>query len=492
MKPRNGFWVVLGALATASVGLHCGDASEPSLAPMESPAAPAPGGDAPATTAPAEGPAPGDAPPGDAPRADGAAAESEGAPVTPALDAPGAEAPGGAPAAGAASLSAASSTALAGVLEAAVERGDAPGLVALVVGRDGVLFERAAGRLDVAGGEAMPPDAIFNIASMTKPVTSVAVMILLERGQLGLDDPAGMYLPELAAPLVARFDGSGGYTTAPAAAPVTVRHLLSHTSGIGYSFSNSSVGVLQGDFPGTEEWQLPLLDEPGTRWHYGASTRALGLIVEQLSGQSLEAFFQAEIFQPLGMVDTSFAVPLAERARVPSLHVRGAGGQLQGSPQDGIPATPAPPFTGDGGLYSTAQDYGRFMRLFLNGGELDGVRILSEASIALMGQNQIGDIFVEQQEAANPALTRPFPLGAGSDEFGLGFQLTGSDSGGASRSAGSMAWAGLFNTEFWIDPQRGVAATLLMQVLPFYDEGAIRALQDFETALYRELGAPAD
>jgi len=385
-------------------------------------------------------------------------------------------------------LSATSSTTLAGVLDSAVQQGDAPGVVALVVGRDGVLFEGAAGQLDAMNGEAMPTNAIFNIASMTKPVTSVAAMILFERGQLGLDDPVGMYLSEFVAPNVATFDEAGGYTLTPAATAVTVRHLFSHTSGIGYSFSNSGVARLQQDFAG-EEWELPLLDEPGTRWHYGASTRVLGLIVEQITGQSLEAFFQTEIFGPLNMPDTSFAVSLDKQARLPSLHMRGADGGLLESPQNRVPATPSPPFTGDGGLYSTAQDYGRFMRLFLNGGELDGVRILTERSIAMMGENQIGSIFVEQQEAANPQLTQPFPLGAGSDKFGLGFQLTGTDSGGASRSVGSMAWAGLFNTEFWIDPRRGVAATLLMQVLPFYDDGAIRALQAFETALYRELAA---
>jgi CubicO group peptidase (beta-lactamase class C family) len=375
------------------------------------------------------------------------------------------------------------------VLQNAVRQGDAPGLVALVVDRDGVLFEAAAGESDVARGAAMPADAIFSIASMTKPVTSVAAMMLYERGQLGLDDPVGMYLPEFAARELARFDAvNGSYVMQASTTPLTVRHLLSHTSGIGYSFCNSGVARLQRDYPG-EEWELPLLDEPGTKWRYGPSTRVIGLLVEQISGLSLEAFFQTEIFSPLSMVDTSFAVPLEKQARLPTLHSRRADGSLQESPQDGVAAAPTPPFTGDGGLYSTARDYGRFMRMFLNGGTLDGARILSPSSVEMMGQNQIGSVFVEQQDAASPALTRPFPLGAGSDKFGIGFQITMADSGGAARSVGSLAWGGLFNTEFWIDPARGIAATLLMQVLPFYDEGAIRALRAFEAALYRELPA---
>lgn len=447
MKRRNAVWGAIGASITAVVALRCGEAFEPQS--PASPSAPAPAGEAP-------------------PSQEAGEPESSSAPVE-------------------LGLSPAAIEALSSVLQSAVRKGDAPGLVALVVDRDGVLFEAAAGQSDVARGAAMSADAIFSIASMTKPVTSVAAMILYERGRLGLDDPVGMYLPEFAAREVARFDATtGSYAMQPSTTPVTVRHLLSHTSGIGYSFCNSRVARLEQDYPG-EEWELPLIDEPGTKWHYGPSTRVVGLLVEQISGLSLEAFFQTEIFAPLSMLDTSFAVPLEKQARLPTFHSRRSDGGLQESPRDGVATTPTPPFTGDGGLYTTARDYGRFMRMFLNGGTLDGARILSPSSVEMMGQNQIGGVFVEQQEAASPALTRPFPLGAGSDKFGIGFQITMADSGGAARSVGSLAWGGLFNTEFWIDPARGVAATLLMQVLPFYDEGAVRTLRAFEAALYREL-----
>jgi CubicO group peptidase (beta-lactamase class C family) len=462
---------LIAALAAASAPFACGDgASEPTAVPVTSPAANVALGDMAAgapTSAMASGPS---------------ATQPSSPPVA---SSPTTASPARPPVA----FSPTAGAAVSSVLARVVERGDSPGVVGLVVDRQGVLFEGAAGLLNVADGEAMPVDAIFSIASMTKPVTSVAIMQLVERGRLGLDDPVSKFLSgfdELEV-LTSIDPVTGSFETRPAATVMTVRHLLSHTSGIGYGFSNSTVAQLQ---RGTQvpEWQLPLLSEPGSEWHYGASTRLLGQIVEAISGQSLEAYFQAEILAPLGMSDTSFAVPEAKRARVPTLHVRTAGGGLQESTQNGIPSTPTPPFAGDGGLYSTARDYGQFMRMLLNGGALGEARILSEGSVALMGENQIGEIFVAEQEAANPALTQPFPLGAGIDKFGLGFQITGTDAADRPRrSAGSLSWAGLFNTEFWIDPREGVAATLLMQVLPFYDDGAIAALQDFETTLYREL-----
>src|SRR5688572_19693303 len=217
----------------------------------------------------------------------------------------------------------------------------------------------------------MTTDAIFTIASMTKPVTSVAAMILVERGELGLDDAVAQFRPEFAGrEVITSFDAaSGTVETAPATVTMTVRHLLSHTSGIGYSFANATVARLQQT--GLQDVQQPLLNEPGAEWHYSASTRVLGQIVETVSGESLEDFFQENSFEPLRMLDTSFAVPADKRARIPTLHTRNAAGTLQEAPQN-PPATLSPPFAGDGGLYSTARDYGRFMQMILNGGELEG------------------------------------------------------------------------------------------------------------------------
>jgi methyl acetate hydrolase len=373
-------------------------------------------------------------------------------------------------------------------LASAVARGDTPGVVALVVDRDGLLFEGAAGKLDVGHDVPMPINAIFNIASMTKPVTSVAIMMLVEEGKLGLDDPVSKYLPGFDhLKVITKFnDADGTYETRPARRAMTVRHLLTHTSGIGYAFCNPIVARLQ---QGTQksEWELPLLSDPGDRWNYSASTRVLGLIVEKITGVTLEARYQERIFKPLGMVDTSYAVSPEKQSRVSATYSR-ATGTLKEQPRGTIPSTPTAPFRGDGGLYSTVRDYGLFMQMLLNGGQLGTARLLGEKSVHMMGQNHIGSIFVEQQPDADPLRTKPFPLGAGRDKFGLGFQIASKDDRYAKfRSPGSMSWAGIFNTEFWIDPVRHIGGVQMMQVLPFYDDGAIRTLRDFEELVYQNL-----
>jgi methyl acetate hydrolase len=385
-------------------------------------------------------------------------------------------------------LSEAGSVALSRQLDAAFARGDTPGVVGLIVDRNGVLYEGSAGKLDISHNLPMPSDAIFRMASMTKPITSVAIMMLLEERKFQLDDPVSRYFTGFEdLRVIAAFHATdGSYETRPAKRPMTIRHLLTHTSGIGYGFSSPIVARLEKDTQ-KREWELPLLHDPGEKWTYGASTVVLGKLVEKVTGRSLEAYFQERIFQPLGMADTSFAVASDKQSRVPTAYNR-TNGMLQERPRATIVSTPTPPFEGDGGLYSTAQDYGLFMRMLLNGGRLGSVRLLTEKSVRLMGENQIGTIFVEQQPAANPLLTKPFPLGAGQDRFGLGFQIASKDDGNAKyRSPGSLSWAGLFNTEFWIDPQRHVAGVMLMQLLPFYDDGAIRTLRDFEQIVYQHL-----
>jgi methyl acetate hydrolase len=393
---------------------------------------------------------------------------------------------GVAPAPQAAKTGSLDAQALTKQLEASVSRGDTPGVTALVVDRDKVLYEGAAGKLDVEHKTPMPVDGIFNIASMTKPVTSVGIMMLLEQGKLQLDDPVSKYLSGFDnLKVITKFnEADGTYETRPAKRAMTIRHLLSHTSGIGYAFCNPIVARLQ---KGNQknEWELPLLSDPGDKWNYSASTRVLGLIIEKVSGMNLEAWDQEKILKPLGMVDTSYAVPANKQSRLTAQYNR-TGGALKQQPKGTIPSTPTAPFRGDGGLYSTVRDYGLFMRMLLNGGKLGNARILNEQSIAQMGQNQIGSIFVEQQPDADPLRTRPFPLGAGHDKFGLGFQIASKDDSAAKfRSPGSMSWAGIFNTEFWVDPVQHIGAVQMMQVLPFYDEGAIRTLRDFEALVYQ-------
>src|SRR5262249_49740404 len=378
--------------------------------------------------------------------------------------------------------------ALSDRLQAAVAQGDTPGVTAVVVDRDGVLYEGAAGKLDVERDVPMPVDAIFNIASMTKPITAVAIMMLLEEGKLKLDAPVSKYVAGFDnLQVITKFnEEDGSYETRPAKRAMTVRHLLAHTSGIGYAFCNPIVARLQ---RGTQksEWELPLLSDPGDKWNYSASTRVLGLIVEKITDPALETWYQERIFKPLGMVDTSFAVAAEKQSRVSSIHSR-ASGTLQEQPRATVPSTPTPPFRGDGGLYSTVRDYALFMRMLLHGGRLGTAKILSESSVKMMVQNQIGSIFVEEQPAADPLRTKPFPLGAGHDKFGLGFQVASKDERYAKfQSPGSLSWAGIFNTEFWIDPERHIGGVQMMQVLPFYDDGAIRTLRDFEALVYQGL-----
>jgi len=371
----------------------------------------------------------------------------------------------------------------------AVQRGDTPGVAELVVDRQGILFEGAAGKADIEKNVPMKTNAIFNIASMTKPVTSVAIMMLMEQGKLKLDDPVSKYLGAgyEHMQVIAKFnDKDATYETRPAKNVMTIRHLLSHTSGIGYSFTNPIEFALVNKTK-KGEWELPLLDEPGTKFNYSASTRVLGFIVEKVTGSPLEPWYQEHIFKPLGMADTSWAVAADKQARLPVQYTRFTGA-IAPLPATPVPSTPTAPFRGDGGLYSTIEDYSKFVRMLLNGGALGSAKILTPASVKMMGENQIGAIFVERQPDADKQRTRPFPLGAGKDKFGLGFQIASNDPAASKfRSPGSMSWAGIFNTEFWVDPVKQIGGVHMMQLLPFYDDGAIRALRGFEEAAYREL-----
>src|SRR5215467_14412857 len=376
-------------------------------------------------------------------------------------------------------ISDAGKAALAAQMNAAVKAGDAPAVVEIVVDRDGVLYR---------GSSGLPVNSIFNIASMTKPVTSVAIMMLAEQGKLKIDDPVSKYLDGFdKLQVISKFNAAdASYETRPAKTVMTIKQLLSHTSGIGYSFTNPIENALVNKTK-KNEWELPLLDDPGTKFNYSASTRVLGFIVEKVTGSPLEPWYQTHIFKPLGMVDTSYAVTADKQSRLAPQFTR-ATGKMEPLPKATVPATPTAPFRGDGGLYSTVEDYSKFVRMLLNGGTLNGKKILSESSVKMMGENAMGAIFVERQPDADKLRTKPFPLGAGKDKFGLGFQIAANDpSTKGFRSPGSMSWAGIFNTEFWVDPVRHVGGVHMMQLLPFYDDGAIRALRGFEETVYKNL-----
>jgi len=324
---------------------------------------------------------------------------------------------------------------------------------------------------------------------MTKPVTSLAVMMLVEQGKVKLDDPIEKYLPEYANPQVIDtfYPLDHSYTTRPAIRSISIRHLLTHTSGLGYGFASLTLTQLQGEGPNARPLPspLPLLHDPGSLWSYGESTRVLGRLVEKLAGQPLDVFMQQRIFQPLGMNDTSYAVPAGKVSRVATVH-RWVDGKLVETPNTTEVSSPV---QGDGGLNSTAADYAKFIGLFLRQGRTaDGKQLVSSRTIADMGRNHTGNVRVRLQEAAAPALSAVFPLGAGRDSYGLGFQVTGTPAVKDMRSPGSLSWAGIFNTEFWIDPEKGIGGILLMQYLPFYDKAAIETLQGFEQRVYQSLG----
>jgi methyl acetate hydrolase len=376
--------------------------------------------------------------------------------------------------------------ALTRFLQDAVGRGDVPGIVALVVNRRAVLFSGAAGKQDVARQVDMRGDTVFRIASMTKPITSTAVMMLVDGGRLGLNDPVSKYLPEFEGrEVISSFNAADAtYELQPARRAVTIRHLLTHTSGIGYAWSNPIVARLQ-QATKKSETTLPLLHDPGERWTYGASTRVLGQVVERISGQPLDSFLRARILEPLKMTDTAYVVSPHNLSRVVTVHQR-SGGALTEQPNG---PTQESPVRGDGGLYSTAGDYGRFLQMLLNEGTFDSARLLSPPAVRAMSSNQIGAVVVDEQPAANPALTKSFPLGAGRDTFGLGFQIAArTDRANGFRRPGSLSWAGIHNTHFWIDPARQIGVVVLMQVLPFYDEACIKTLRGFEELLYHHLG----
>ena len=375
--------------------------------------------------------------------------------------------------------------ALGTFLKAAIDRGDVPGAVVLVTGPDRVLYHEAFGKMSTAKAVEMKKDTIFNIASMTKAVTSVGVMMLVDEGKLGVDDEVSKYLPQFKAPQVlSKVDvAAGTYETRPATRPITIRQLLTHTSGIGYSWSDPGLALVQKK-TGAADLDLPLVNEPGAQWTYGASTRVLGMVIEKISGLTIDKYLEARILGPLGMKDTTYAVPSSKTARVVSRNQRTDGKIVEIPNPDPIPPT----IRGDGGLYSTAADYGRFVQMILNQGQLGGERILKEQTVREMSRNQTGNVKVRLQPTAEPLRSKPYPLGAGEDVWGLGFQIAAPAKPVSNmRRPGSMNWAGINNTFYWIDPETQIGVIVLMQILPFYDDAAIKILQGVEERVYQHV-----
>jgi len=383
----------------------------------------------------------------------------------------------------------AAAAALDSSLRDAVARSDVPGAVALVTDRKGVLYQGAFGVADVATRRPLTEDALFRIASMTKPITSLALMQLVEQGRIGLDDAAEKYLPELAhLKVFESFDAAtGAYRLRPASRPATPRHFLTHTSGLAYPFTSEIWRDFRPRDGEVYPFGGPLLFDPGERWHYSTSTDVVGRLVEAVSGEKLEDYFRANIFAPLKMDDTSYNVPDAKGPRLVAQHQR-AGKRMDGDivlqdPQFGL-AIASP--IGGGGLASTVHDYGRFLRMWLNGGELEGARVLEQETIALMGENHIGAVSVPALKSALPRSADFTFIADGRDKWSLGFLIT-ADQAPGKRAPGSLSWGGINNTFFWIDPKNGIAGVIMMQYLPFADAKALAVYDAFERGAYRLL-----
>jgi methyl acetate hydrolase len=365
------------------------------------------------------------------------------------------------------------------VLREAVDQRLVPGVVAAVSDRDRTIYTIGFGAAQRRNGVALSPHSVFRIASMTKVVTSIAVLMLVEERRLDLDAPISSYLPDYEQPgVLEHFEpGSGTYVTRPAAEPVTIRQLLTHTSGYGYWFLDPP--LMQVTNPeGPELYDAPfLMNDPGTRFRYSTGTDVLGQVIEPVSGLPLAEFFRRRIFEPLGMRDTGFERP-ADFGRLSSIFVRSEEGF------DELPLEshgPAP--RGGGGLYSTAEDYLKLLRLLLSDGEARGHRLLSSEMCASVARNQIGDLYAEPPTTAFRNRSNDFIFMDGSQKFGFGVAIESRDSPNG-RRAGSYGWAGILNSYFWVDPSFELAAVILMQVQPFADPECVGVYRRFERALY--------
>src|ERR1700749_316470 len=368
-------------------------------------------------------------------------------------------------------------------LRQAVNAQTVPGIVAIGANDRGIVYEGAF-------GPNVTADSVFWIASMTKAITATAAMQLVEQGKLQLDEPIGKLLPDLQSPKVLEgFDASGAPKLRPAKRVITLRHLLTHTAGFVYSIWSEPMTQFEkvtgtpfiGDCKNAS-FNAPLMFDPGDRCEYGINIDWVGKAVEAVSDQSLEVYFKEKIFAPLGMTDTGFLISSAQKARVAPMFNREGDGSLK--PMDfEMPQRPEF-FMGGGALFSTPRNYMAFLQMLLHEGTFNGAQVLKPETVALMRQNHIGDLNVVTLKTVDPGSSNDANLFPGmAQKWGLSFDIN-TEPGPAGRSAGSLAWAGLFNTYFWIDPSKRVTGTIMTQLLPFADDQVLKLFAKFESGLY--------
>jgi CubicO group peptidase (beta-lactamase class C family) len=378
-------------------------------------------------------------------------------------------------------------------LATGVSRNDVAGVVALAATPQGLIYEGAFGAANPKTGAPMTADTVFWLLSMTKAFTATACMQLIEQGRLRLDDDAAKYLPELAAPQVLEgFAPDGTPRLRAAKRAIKVHHLLTHTSGYTYSIWSEALtryeqatGMPDIATCRNAAFTAPLEFDPGDRWEYGIGMDWVGKLVEAVADQSLEVYFRENIFAPLGMKDSGFLIGSTQKKRVATLHNRRADGGLDPASFE-MPQRPEF-FMGGGGAFSTPRDYLTFLQALLNGGALDGRRILQADTVASMMQNQIGALNVHEMRSAQATYSQSFDQFPGQPhKWGLSFDIN-TQPGPNGRAAGSISWAGLLNCYFWLDPVRQVTGALFTQILPFYDERVVALYGAFERGLYAGL-----
>jgi methyl acetate hydrolase len=380
------------------------------------------------------------------------------------------------------------------LLRRAADAGDVPGVIAMAANRDGTLYEGGFGKRVLGQGTPMTLDTVVWIASMTKALTSTAALQLVERGQLDLESPVRRWVPEIGDALVLEgFDATGQPRTRRPRRPITLRHLLTHTAGFAYEFWSDAIQQYQKakGVPGITSCRnaalrTPLLFDPGERWGYGISIDWVGKAIEAVSGNRLGQHLTDNVLAPLGMRDTAFRITPSMRDRLARIHQRGDDGELTAIDLE-IPQEPEFEM-GGGGLYGTAGDYLKFVRMILNGGLAGGNRLLKPQTVEMMARNQIGALRVTVLKTAMPSVTNDAEFFPGLEKhFGLGFQIN-AERAPTGLSPGSLMWAGLANTFYWIDPTQNVGGVYLTQVLPFADTKSAPLFGQFQRAVYQSIG----
>lgn len=378
------------------------------------------------------------------------------------------------------------------LLARAAEAGDVPGVIAMATDRDGAIYEGAFGRRTLGEPAPMTVDTVVWIASMTKAVTAAAAMQLVEQGGLALDEPAARWVPAIAdIPVLEGFDAAGQPRLRAPARPITLRHLLTHTAGFSYPFWSAQIlryqeatGMPMITTCQDAALRSPLLFDPGSRWEYGIGIDWAGKMVEAVSGQRLGEYLRRHLFEPLGMHDTAFRITPDMRARLAKIHQRGEDGAL--APTD-LEIEQDPEFEmGGGGLYSTAGDYLRFVRMILNRGRCDdGRAVLAARTVEQMARNQIGETRVTCLRTVMPTLSGDAEFFPGLPKgWGLSFQVN-LERAPTGRPAGALGWAGLANSYYWIDPEGGLGGVYLTQILPFGDVKSYPLYLEFESTVYQ-------